>query len=275
MEFSCLTWNTAKKTKYVYDQVNLIHSYDPDIIALQEIIISSEKKFKELLSKNYPYIVSSFELAPDMSVLTRKRMFGEIIASKFPFKSENPKNFDIPWKERVLTVKITIKKKEVIFHTTHIPPGSQNGWIKIETLEGIYNRLVATKNKINILCGDFNAPKEENSTLGMISFAQRFNKKGELVTKSSFRKGDGHRWDRGERNIILGLKEHGIKDSYRSKYSYKIQDYSWRFKRKNMYLKRRFDHFFASKSLKVVHVRYLHHHLRISNHAPMLVDYKI
>ena len=58
--------------------------------------------------------------------------------------------------------KIYVKEKKINFHTTHIPPGSSNGWIKIETLEGIYKRIEELKNELNILCGDFNTPKDEN-----------------------------------------------------------------------------------------------------------------
>ncbi len=275
MKFSCLTWNTAKRVKYAYDQTKLIEEFNPDIVALQEIILSSEKKFKKLLSKNYKHIVSSFELAPDLSLLTNKRMFGQIIASNFPLKPEDPNNFDVPWKERVLSTKISINGSEIYFHTTHIPPGSQNGWVKIETLEGIYKRLIETKNKLNILCGDFNAPKEESLSKGMITFAQRINAKGEVKIKSSFRGGDGTRWDRGERNIIVGMKEHGIEDSFRTLYSYKTQEYSWRFRRKDKVLKRRFDHFFASNKLKVISAKYLHNQKRISDHSPLFVEYKI
>ena len=113
MKFSCLTWNTAKRVKYAYDQTKLIKEFNPDIVALQEIILSSEKKFKKLLSKNYKHIVSSFELAPDLSLLTNKRMFGQIIASNFPLKPEDPNNFDVPWKERVLSTKININDSEI------------------------------------------------------------------------------------------------------------------------------------------------------------------
>ena len=47
--------------------------------------IYSDKKLKELLSTNYKNIISSFDLAPDLKILTKKRMFGQIIASNFNF----------------------------------------------------------------------------------------------------------------------------------------------------------------------------------------------
>ena len=275
MKFRCFTWNTAKRLKYTSDQVHFIEEIGPDIVALQEIIMSSDKKFKELLKNNYPYIVSSFDLVEDKSVLSKKRMFGEIIASKFPLEVQDPNNIDVPWKERVLSAKVILKNHKINFHTTHIPPGSQNGWIKIETLEGIYNHLVNTKESLNILCGDFNAPKDEDLSKGLITFAQRINKKGDLKTPLNFRKGDGNRWDEGERNIFLELEKCGMKDSFRSLYSYKIRDFSWQFKRKDKILKRRFDHFFASNKFRVLTAKYLHNEKKLSDHSPMLVEYGI
>ena len=100
-EFSCLTWNIAKRIKYSEEQVNFINSFKPDVVALQEVLISSDKKLKDLLSKNYKNIVSSFDLAPDLNLLKKKRMFGQIIASNFKLKTNDPKDFNIPWQERV------------------------------------------------------------------------------------------------------------------------------------------------------------------------------
>ena len=115
MKFRCFTWNTAKRLKYTSDQVHFIEEINPDIVALQEIIMGSDKKFKELLKNNYPYIVSSFDLVEDKSVLSKKRMFGEIIASKFPLEVQDPNNIDVPWKERVLSAKVILKNHKINF----------------------------------------------------------------------------------------------------------------------------------------------------------------
>ena len=40
-------------------------------------------------------------------------------------------------------------------------------------------------------------------------------------------------------------------------------------------LKRRFDHFFASNKFKVLSAKYLHNQKKISDHSPMLVEYKL
>ena len=147
MKYSCLTWNTAKRLKYVYDQVNLIQQTNPDILALQEVIISSDKKFKRLLASHYPYIASSFDLAPDTSVLTKKRMFGQIIASKFPLQPEDPNKLDIPWKERVLTVNIQLNGNEITMHTTHIPPDHKTDGLRLKHWRGF--TIILVQQRIN------------------------------------------------------------------------------------------------------------------------------
>ena len=78
------------------EKIDLINKISPDIIALQEILLSTEFEFKKLLKNKYPYIVSSFELATDKTILKNKRMFGQLIASKYPFTPLDPKNFKIP-----------------------------------------------------------------------------------------------------------------------------------------------------------------------------------
>lgn len=96
MKFTCFTWNTAKRLKYVDEQVELIKNVNADIVALQEVIESTNKLYLQKLINDYPYISSSFDLVKDKSILINKRMFGEIIASKFPDWNENNKVVAIP-----------------------------------------------------------------------------------------------------------------------------------------------------------------------------------
>ena len=43
----------------------------------------------------------------------------------------------------------------------HIPPGSSNGWMKIETLEAVSVVVAEVSGSPTILCGDFNTPHME------------------------------------------------------------------------------------------------------------------
>ena len=275
MIFKCLTWNTAKRLKLLDDQFEFIVQTKPDIVALQEITLNTEQKFKELLHKKFKNVISSFDFVDDKNILKKNRMFGQLLATNYSVQSEEPKCFNIPWKERVLSAKIYVKEKKINFHTTHIPPGSSNGWIKIETLEGIYKRIQELKNELNILCGDFNTPKDENPKDKVITFAQTIDDFGVVKTKSKFRGGEGKRWDDGERNILVGLQKIGISDSFRKLYSYKKNDFSWEFKNKEKIIRRRFDHFFASNEIEVISAEYNHSNNKLSDHSPFIVKYKI
>ena len=66
--YETIGWNTAKRLKKVPQQYDLIKQINPDVIALQEIIPSTELEFKKLLKNKYPHIGSSFELATDLTI---------------------------------------------------------------------------------------------------------------------------------------------------------------------------------------------------------------
>ena len=272
---SCISWNTAKRTKYINKQVELIMKNDCDVVALQEVIYSSERMFKELLSPKYKYIFSSFDLVKDKSILNGKRMFGQLVASKIPCKTISPNKMNIPWTERVLTVLLLIEGIKIYFYTTHIPPGSSNGWIKIEMINGIVRHLINNKKYNQILCGDFNTPKHESLNNGLITFGQVINKNGKIKIKKSFRGGKGIDWDRGERSLFKDLKENDIIESYRLKYPRKFGEKSWTYKRKGKLFGQRFDHFFASTTFIVNKIKYIKLNESISDHNPIVAEFDL
>jgi exonuclease III len=139
-----VSWNTARRVKRTEDQFAFLRKFEADIVALQEIIPSSEIKWRERLSGDYAHIISSFELAPNVEVLKKKRMFGQIIASKFPLTPIPPDQMQVPWQERVLSVQLHTPERNIRLLTTYIPPGASNGWIKIATLKGIIENRFTT-----------------------------------------------------------------------------------------------------------------------------------
>ena len=76
--FRVTSWNTAKRLKQIDFQIEFLSEHDADFIALQEVIPSTETIFRDRLKDKYPFQVSSFELAPDLSSLKNKRMFGSL-----------------------------------------------------------------------------------------------------------------------------------------------------------------------------------------------------
>ena len=137
------------------------------------------------------------------------------------------------------------------------------------------NKIVGNSEKIIYLEKLLNRFEYNNDLKnGIMSFAQKINDKGEAIVRKSFRGGEGVRWDKGERDIIVGLKEIGIEDSFRKLFSYDVKEYSWKFNRKDNVIKRRFDHFFASKKFKVMDAKYLHNEKKLSDHSPLIVKYR-
>ena len=182
--FRVTSWNTAKRLKQIDFQIEFLRKHDAHILALQEIIPSTETIFRDRLKDKYPYQVSSFELAPDQSLLKKKRMFGQLILSKFPIRPSDPSGIAVPWHERVLSCGINVGEHQIMLHTTHIPPGSSNGWVKIQMINGIVEHLLKQKNEHEqILCGDFNTPKFESPETGLVTFGQNINKNGKVTTK--------------------------------------------------------------------------------------------
>ncbi len=144
------------------EQIEALKSLRPDIVALQEVTLPILDSYPPLLSSlGLHYIVNSFDLSKEQDQLKGPRRYGQLIASRWRLSAMKPDLFPVPWKERVLSAKVITPRGNIEFHTTHIPPGSSNGWIKIVTLEGIYQRLARQTKIPRILCGDFNAPQEE------------------------------------------------------------------------------------------------------------------
>ena len=157
-----LTWNLAGRIAKLKSQLKAISKYKADIMAFQEVTVTTKELLREELSRmGYKNIKDSFSLSKEHHMLTGKRKYGLMIASRYELKCTSPKMFNVPWKERILSVDVITEFGKIELHTTHIPPGSSNGWKKIEMLEGIFERLNKNSTKHRILCGDFNTPKAE------------------------------------------------------------------------------------------------------------------
>jgi endonuclease/exonuclease/phosphatase family metal-dependent hydrolase len=274
-----LSWNLAGRLRCIPQQIEMLVSREPDLVALQEVRRPGLPLLRKLLrDSGLIHQVDSFELAPCPALLTGPRRYGLLIASRFPMCSWEPGHFDVPWPERMLSADIETPWGSVEVHTTHIPPGVTNGWIKIEMLEGLYAGLAHPSTTPRLLCGDFNTPQLERPTGEVVTWGQRLNRKGIAVIRQHMRGGEGVRWDRGERHVLQGLAAYDLHDVYRTLHGYATQAYSWCPYRKDPHrqarlMGRRFDHCFASGSLNPVSCMYLHgfRESGLSDHAALEV----
>ena len=240
-------------------QLNAIGRCKPDIVALQEITIGSLDAYRDGLTRvGLVHVVDSFALAPSLRRLVGPRRYGQMVASRWPLTSLKPTEFAIPWPERVLSCAITVPKiGRIELHNTHVPPGASNGWTKIDHLEGVYKRLAKATIVPRILVGDLNTPKLEHHD-------------GSVETWGG-KPGRGNRWDIGERCVVADLADHDLPDVFRDLHGYAKSAFSV-VVRGN---KRRYDHVFASRSLRACSAKYLHRHrvAKLSDHAPLLVEF--
>ena len=267
-----VTWNLNSRTnnKTLKNQCNYLQEGEFDIITLQEVLMVSQDFFKNFFSGMHS--VSSFDLVEDKSVLERNRKFGQLIISKNPIELlERCK--EIPFPERVLSG----KTGNLEVHTTHIPPGSSNGVIKVKHFEGLYNYLSRRKDSLKLLTGDFNSPKFELKDGEIITWGQKLGKSGKpriAINPKWKHQCTGERWDSAERSIIENHTLLGMKDAFREKNGYEDFSGSWF---TNQGQGRRYDHVFTSRQIYVENSFY-DHQPRInglSDHSPLIVELSI
>lgn len=273
-DWKLVSWNLAGRSRRAGEQIQALQTELPDVVTLQEVTTGSLSILTDGSAEiGLTHIIDSFSLAPNPEELTGKRRYGEIIASRWPVKALPPTEF-VPWPERFLSGEIEHPAGEIEIHTTHIPPGSSNGWIKVEMLEGIYRRLACEADHRRILTGDFNTPQSEKRDGTVVTWGQ-YEEGGEVLMWKRWRGGAGEDWDRGERSVLVGLREFDLTDVYRRLNGYERQESSWYWCGRTPPIGRRFDHVFASKSLNAVECRYVHEWREngLSDHSGMVVTF--
>ena len=267
-----LSWNVQGHVKGVRDQIVAIQSRRPDLVALQEVTTTTVRRFQEDLPEmGLTAVIDSFTVADVDPVLLRgPRRYGLVVASRWPLTLVS--RFAVPWPERVLSVDVMTRWGVMELHTTHIPPGVSNGWIKIKMLEGLFVGLACRSATPRVLCGDFNTPQEETSAGEIVTWAFRKKSSGRWVLAQS----RGVRWDAGERNVLRALGDFDLADVYRSRHGYGRSESSWYWRRGNVRIGRRFDHVFAARGLNAVRCEYLHEFRErgLSDHAAIEVDFR-
>jgi exonuclease III len=267
-----VSWNIRQGGgKRIDAQTAFCAQLGPDVVCLQEVSKTSRHSYRAALAAaGLPYAIDSFELAADPTLLRGPRRYGELIASRWPLDPLADR-FDAPWPERILSAQIS-SEPPLEVHTTGIPPGSSNGWVKVEMLEAIYRGLARPSAIARILCGDFNLPQAEGADGEVMTWGQRRRPDGRLRICRRIRGGPGERWDRAERAIATGIEAHDLADVYRQINGYQVRAASWY---TTTGIGRRFDHVFASARLEPVRCDYCDEARvrRLSDHAPVVADF--
>jgi exonuclease III len=241
-------------------------SLSPDLICLQEVTAATAVDILKLLAAaGFPHIIHSFAHSPPWRAVGPRR-YGLVIASRFLLTFQ-PHSTAPPWPERLLSGFVALPTGTALLTTTHIPPGSSNGWMKVEMLEALHSVMSEPADLPRIVCGDLNAPQAELRSSEVVTWAQRITPNGPR-TRHRFRGGPGSRWDAAERTVLTGTE---LRDAFRSIHGYEVEEFSWWLARKGETVGRRFDHAFCSPQLEVHACRYIHalRESGLSDHAPL------
>jgi exodeoxyribonuclease-3 len=167
---------------------------------------------------------------------------------------------DIPWPERLLCC--VVDDMEVL--NLHSPIAPAPDLAKIRTHEAVAAYLESRPEGPRLLCGDLNTPRRELPNGDVLTFA--YNSAGRLRPER------GERWDRAERALVHGLREHGWVDAFRSVHGYGDRQASWTFPQDRGGW--RLDHVLAV-GLRPVAAAYAHEWRRdgLSDHSALVVDF--
>jgi exonuclease III len=224
---------------------------EPDVVALQEVTATSLPLWREALTHiGLPHVRSSLEGASLDRRPAGPRRHGVLLAARSPLEPAET-GVEVPWPETVLSALVD----GVELTTAHVP-NSRNGWIKVETLEGLVDGL---RGRTGALCGDFNTPRSERRDGTVITFAR--DQHGRLRPER------GERWEAAELGILTGFWP----DAFRTLHPYEQnepKEISWgwpRFPRSGY----RLDHLFTT--LEPVRCEYLHavRAAKLSDHSAL------
>lgn len=95
--------------------------------------------------------------------------------------------------EKYLAAMVIVDGVEIDVHNAHLPPGVSRGLIKVHAFEAIRRRIDVDTHVARVLCGDFNAPVEEDAD-GPIS-----------QSSGPWSESDQERWKMAEKRIVDSL----------------------------------------------------------------------
>jgi endonuclease/exonuclease/phosphatase family metal-dependent hydrolase len=166
----------------------------------------------------------------------------------------------------------------------HVPNGSENGWDKIETLEGIACVIRSAPDGLRILAGDFNEPMLIRPNGEIITSGQQIAIDGSvrLGRRSKGKAGPGQfrdaqgrtddlqRWDQGVRGIFEGEERLRLSHVRHLMPGHPLMPVTHRTRRSDRF----FDHVFLSRHFRVSKVEYIHHvrEAGYSDHSPVYVE---
>jgi exodeoxyribonuclease III len=234
-----ITWNVNARTTLQVEQAAFLIGRAPDVVALQEVPDRRWERWREdLAAAGFGWCATSREGDPGQPAR------GLVLASRTPLDRVERHG------EFLLSATVRVGNRDIDVHNAHVPNGSDNEWAKVEALEFIHAHLTSRARDAQILCGDLNTPRSEHADGTVVTWGQ--NPSGSLRREP--------RWDRAERAVLVGLRDHGMTDVFRALHGYEVSEMSWVWTGRGAGTTGgyRLDHVIASLALSAVSAEYLH-----------------
>jgi exonuclease III len=238
-----ITWNVAGRVRRRPEQVEALLAEEPDVVALQEVSLTTLAAWREDLEADGYSVQTSLDgmAARPRARPERRRPLGVLVAARQALRA-GPQ-VELPWPERLVAVRV----EGIVVYDLHSPVSEAPGLAKVLTHEAVHAHLSRRSRTPRVLCGDLNTPQRETLEGEVLTFAR--------TSSGRLRPERGERHDRAELSLIRGLEGAGFRDAFRSTHGYGPRDRSWTWPNGGGY---RLDHVIVTKQLEVRECRYLH-----------------
>jgi exonuclease III len=182
-----------------------------------------------------------------------------IVASRFPLLDAAP--VDGPAPETSVCVEVETARGRFELVGVYVPSIARKDGVKVPTQHAMNARMSAAATRPHIICGDFNSPKAESAEGGVTLFFKP-SRPAEYA---------------GERALVHGLVELGMRDAFRACNGYEPQPISWHWKNRGRTGGYRLDHIFVSPHFDVRRCWY-DHEVRtraLSDHSLMCAELEL
>jgi len=261
-----ITWNVARRSSRLAEQVAALATREPDLVALQEVTARTLPIWRTMLERiGLPHVRASLDDADPGRSPAQRRRTGVLLGARTALLDPCA-TLPVPWRETAIAAVAATAIGPVEIHCIHVP-NAANGWLKPRTLQAVRAGLQTAPQIARVVCGDLNTPRRELENGVVLSFAR--NSRGRLRPER------GPEWDEAELAVVPGLQDLGFQDAYRSLHGYGSREPSWTWQRISGHGGGwRLDHLYTSAELEPAACVY-HHKWRdqgLSDHSALEAD---
>jgi exonuclease III len=269
-------------------QLDAVLEHEPDVVALQEVTTGNYSDWCQGLTRAGYSVLSTVDPValpyppppyPSPPFPARfeggrdqiRRTNFNLLAARHPIAAlpglsfPDPEEARFGFPEKFVAARVSIAGLEVDVHNAHVPPGAGRGLLKVHAFEAIRRRLDEQPDRPRVLCGDFNAPWDEDADGPRIEPRRKWPEEIK------------QRWVEAERAIVANPELSDVyRDVHRPGQPFPASHFTGRGQSLTGH---RYDYVFATGDFETRRCEYLtgwlerdDHGRRLSDHAPVIAE---